>query len=78
MALFTLAEATEYFTAAKTAYKAALSGRSYEIKDRKLARQSIKELKKEMNKWGQYIEDLENGDNPDRSIIIRRGFAVGI
>ena len=77
MSLFSLTEATEFLTEAKTAYKAVISGKSYEIKDRRLTRQDLKELERVMNKWQKYVNDINNGIEPDGNMQIRRIDFIG-
>ena len=77
MSLFTRAEALEFLTEAKAAYKAVISGKSYEIKDRRLTRQNSAELERLMNKWQRYVNDIDAGLNPDGNRQIRRVDYIG-
>ena len=78
MSLFSKTEATEYLTSAKAAYKAAIGGKRYEIKDRQLARQDTDELYKIMNKWARYCANIDAGLDPDSPITTKRIQTVGI
>ena len=78
MALFTLVEAQAFRAAALTAYTAAIGGKEYEIKDRKLRRQEIEQLLKTLTKWTKYVDDLNEGNDPDNPIEIKRIVPVGL
>lgn len=53
--LYTLEEATTFFTSAKEAYLAALSTKSYQIKDRAKYNQELRDLKKDMDSWAETV-----------------------
>ena len=75
--IFLLAEVDELIAEIKAAYKAALTGIEYEIRDRRLKRMSPANLKKELDRWVKYKCDLEAGRNPDRmGIGVKRGRMV--
>ena len=61
MARYTLAEAKEFYDIAKTAYKNALTNKSYDISNRSKENQKITELKKEMDTWADLVDKLSNG-----------------
>ena len=61
MAAYTLLEATEFYDMAKTAYKNALSNKSYDIAGRSKENQKIESLKKEMLYWKGVVDDINAG-----------------
>lgn len=61
MARYSLTEATEFYEIAKTAYKNALTNKSYDIANRSKENQKIEELKKEMDFWADTVDRLTNG-----------------
>ena len=73
MARYTLAEATEFYEIAKTAYKNALTNKSYDISGRSKENQKIESLKKEMDDWASVVDDLKNGRSS--GIKVARGIA---
>ena len=58
---YTLAEATEFYEAAKEGYKAALRMTEYSIKERSAKREKLDLLSREMDKWKAVVDDLESG-----------------
>lgn len=61
MALYTLVEAEEFFEIAKTAYKNALTNKSYDVSNRSKENQKIADLKKEMDSWADTVAKLKSG-----------------
>lgn len=61
MARYTLEEAKEFYDIAKTAYKNALTNKSYDVSNRSKENQKIADLKKEMDSWADIVYKLENG-----------------
>ena len=72
MARYTLAQAQEFLAQAASGYAACLSGSSYEYKGRKLTRQDLDSMKREMDFWSDYCSNLTAGKDPDCSIGIRQ------
>ncbi len=77
MAQITLTEAQSFYTQAKTAYISALGGDTYTIStggsSRSFKRQSIKELKEQMEYWASEVDRLSLTDT---GMKIRHGFAI--
>lgn len=69
---FTEAEITEFYTAAKQAYKNALHLQEYSIKDREAKRAKLETLKQEMLYWKKQIDETEAGETPG-AIKVKRG-----
>ena len=68
MALYTLAEALEFYETAKKAYLNALTNKRYDVPSRSKENQSIKELKKEMDYWSGVVLKLKSGSGSNMQV----------
>lgn len=77
MSAITLEEATEFYTAAKTAYLKALEGENYSIStggsSRSFKRQTIEKLRADMEYWAAECSRLSQADP---SIKVRYGYPI--
>ena len=70
MADYTLAEVTEFYTAAKRNYLACLNSIEYSIKDRDLKRERLDVLRSEMNRWKDKMDALDAGDSQKKKVSL--------
>jgi hypothetical protein len=70
MALYTQSEAQSFFDAAKAAYLAALSTKSYQIKDRAKYNQELNQLKTEMDSWAQIVSSYSTTSSKATANVI--------
>ena len=69
MARYTLAEATAFYEAAKSAYLNALTNKSYSVSGRNKENQDIDRLRKDMERWKLEIDAINIGRKSSGPIV---------